>query len=338
MSTDNKSLSTEFSSEIMDHFSTVPDIAKPLLNGAKEAFSRLEQMMYTAPAFVNLVKANIPAQALQAVLTEEQEAKIASGALKLMTKKDGSLMANLVDPNTKKIVSTISLQNIDLTPALSQAATSFAAQMQMAQIAEEIQKVQVAIEEVRQGQEDDRLATAYSCQQKLLQALTIKNPELRAIMLLRIASDAEDSRNLLMLSQKENVAFIKNQPESLIGKILSGATPEKIDARINEIRDGLSAINMVSLVEAMAYQEMGESAAARQSLDYYAAYIQTTYLDSGGFVERLDLIDPSPENYWSKILPDIKKKISVLPCVNTIMLTGGEENGIRTESMQKQEL
>ena len=182
------------------------------------------------------------------------------------------------------------------------------------------------------------MATAYSCQQKLLQALTIKNPELRAIMLLRIVSDAEDSRNLLMLSQKENVAFIKNQPESLIGKILSGATPEKIDARINEIRDGLSAINMVSLVEAMAYQEMGESAAARQSLDYYAAYIQTTYLDSGGFVERLDLIDPSPENYWSKILPDIKKKISVLPCVNTIMLTGGEENGIRTESMQKQEL
>ena len=133
MSTDSKSLSTEFSSEIMDHFSIVPDIAKPLLNNAKVTFSRLEQMMYTAPAFVNLVKANIPKQALQAVLTEEQEAKIASGALKLMTRKDGSLMANLVDPNTKKIVSTISLQNVDLAPALSQAAASFAAQMQMAQ-------------------------------------------------------------------------------------------------------------------------------------------------------------------------------------------------------------
>ena len=333
MSTDSKSLSTEFSSEIMDHFSIVPDIAKPLLNNAKVTFSKLEQMMYTAPAFVNLVKANIPKQALQAVLTEEQEAKIASGALKLMTRKDGSLMANLVDPNTKKIVSTISLQNVDLAPALSQAAASFAAQMQMAQIAEEIQKVQIAIEEVRQGQEDDRLATAYSCQQKLLQAFLIKNSKLRTMVLLRIASDAEDSRNLLMLSQKSNVAFIKNQPESLIGKMLSGATPEKIDARINEIRDGLSAINMVSLVEAMAYQEMGESAAARQSLNYYAAYIQTTYLDADGLVERLDLIDPSPENYWSKTLPDIKKKISVLLCANTIMLTGGEENGIGAESV-----
>lgn len=273
MSNDNTSLSTEFRSDITDHFSNVPDIAKSLLNGAKETFSRLEQMMYSAPAFVNLVKANIPKQALQAVLTEEQEAKIASGALKLMTKKDGSLLATLVDPNTKKIVSTIPLQNVDLTPALSQATASFAAQMQMAQIAEEIQTVQVAIEEVRQGQEDDRLATAYSCQQKLLQALAIKNPDLQTKMLLRIASDAEDSRNLLMLSQKSNVAFIRDQPESFWGKLFSGAKVEKIGARINEIRDGLSAINMVSLVEAIAYQGMGEDEAARQSLGYYASYI-----------------------------------------------------------------
>lgn len=335
MSTDNENLSTEFSTEIVDLFSTVPDIAKPLLNSAKETLSRLEQMMCSAPTFVNLVKANIPTQALQAALTEEDKAKIASGVLKLMTKKDGTLLADLVDPITNRVVKKIPLQNVDLTPDLSQAATNFATQMQMAQIAEEIQKVQVAIEEVRQGQEDDRLATAYSCQQKLLQALAVQDPKLRTMMLLRIASDAEDSRNLLMLSQKSNVAFIRDQPESFIGKILSGATPEKIGERINEIRDGLSAINMVSLVEAMAYQEMGESAVARQSLDYYATYIQTTYLDSDGFVERLDLIDPSPENYWSKTLPDIKEKISALSCINAIMLTGGEKNGISTESMQK---
>lgn len=335
MPNDNNSLSTEFSSEIMDHFSNVPDIAKPLLNGAKEALSRLEQMLCSAPAFVNVVKANIPTQALQAVLTEDQKAQIASGALKLMTSKDGELLANLVDPNTGQIVSLLRLQNVDLTPTLSQAATSFAAQMQMAQIAEEIQEVQVAIEEVRQGQEDDRLATAYSCQQKLLQALTIKDPELRKMMLLQIVSGAEDSRNLLMLSQKGNVAFIRSQPESLLGKIFSGATPEKISVRINEIRDGLSAINMVSLVEAMAYQGMGESEAARQSLDYYASYIQTTYLEPAGLVERLDLIDPSPENYWSKTLPDIKKKIGALPCANSTMLTGGETDELRTKDMQE---
>ena len=58
---------------------------------------------------------------------------------------------------------------------------------------------------------------------------------------------------------------------------------------------------------------MGESEAAQQSLQYYAEYIHKAYLENKGLVERLDLIDPSPENYWSKTLPDIEKKIKSLP-------------------------
>lgn len=257
---------SEYSEGLTEYFSDMPVVARPLVKGAKEAFSKIEQMLYSAPAFINLVKASVPEQAFQAILTDDQKAKLASGALKLMTKKDGSLMANLVNPETNKIVSTISLQNVSLSPALTQAMTSYASQMQMAQIVEQIQVVQLAIEEVRQGQEYDRLAMAYSCQQKLLQAMEIRNPELKAMALLRIASDAEDSRNLLMQSQNANLAFIKDQPESFFGKLLSGATPEKIGQRMNEIRESLSAVNMVSLAEAMAYQEMGENAAARQSL------------------------------------------------------------------------
>lgn len=319
---------SEYIDDLTECFDAMPDVAQPLVRGAKEAFSRIEQMLYSAPAFINLVKASIPEQAFQAILTDEQKTKLASGALKLMTKKDGSLMANLVNPETNKIVSTISLQNVNLSPALSQAMTSYASQMQMAQIAEQIQVVQLAIEEVRQGQEYDRLAMAYSCQQKLLQAMEIRNPELKAMALLQIASDAEDSRNLLMQSQNANLAFIKEQPESFFGKLLSGATPEKISLRMNEIRESLSAVNMVSLAEAMAYQEMGENAAARQSLQYYASYIEKSYLSTKGLVERLDLIDPAPENYWTKTLPDIKKKIQALPCVEEVaLLEGGNDDG-----------
>ncbi len=319
---------SEYSEDLSEYFSDMPEVARPLVKGAKEAFSKIEQMLYSAPAFINLVKASVPEQAFQAILTDDQKAKLASGALKLMTKKDGSLMANLVNPETNKIISTISLQNVNLSPALSQAMTSYASQMQMAQIAEQIQVVQLAIEEVRQGQEYDRLAMAYSCQQKLLQAMEIRNPELKAMALLQIASDAEDSRNLLMQSQNANLAFIKDQPESFFGKLLSGATPEKISQRMNEIRESLSAVNMVSLAEAMAYQEMGENAAARQSLQYYAGYIEKSYLSAKGLVERLDLIDPAPENYWTKTLPDIKKKIQALPCVEELaLLEGGNEDG-----------
>lgn len=325
---------SEYSEDLTEYFNDMPDVARPLVKGAKEAFSKIEQMLYSAPAFINLVKVSVPEQAFQAILTDDQKAKIASGALKLMTKKDGSLMANLVNPETNKIVSTISLQNVNLSPALSQAMTSYASQMQMAQIAEQIQVVQLAIEEVRQGQEYDRLAMAYSCQQKLLQAMEIKKPELKAMALLQIASDAEDSRNLLMQSQNANLAFINDQPESFFGKLFQGATPEKIGQRMNEIRESLSAVNMASLAEAMAYQEMGENAAARQSLQYYAEYIEKSYLSKKGLVERLDLIDPAPENYWTKTLPDIKRKIQALPCVEeVVLLEGGDEDG--EQSMQE---
>lgn len=319
---------SEYSEDLTEYFNDMPEVARPLLKGAKEAFSKIEQMLYSSPAFINLVKASVPAQTFQAILTDDQKAKIANGALRLMTKKDGSLMANLVNPETNKIVSTISLQSVNLSPAISQAMTSYASQMQMAQIAEQIQVVQLAIEEVRQGQEYDRLAMAYSCQQKILQAMEIRNPKLKTMALLQIASDAEDSRNLLMQSQNANLKFIKDQPETFFGKLLSGATPEKINQRMNEIRESLSAVNMVSLTEAMAYQEMGENAAARQSLQYYADYIEKSYLSTKGLVERLDLIDPAPENYWTKTLPDIKKKIQALPCIEEMqLLEGDDEDG-----------
>lgn len=220
---------SEYKEELSEHFGRVPEVAKPLLKGAKTVFSQIEKSLYTVPAFINAVKAAVPDVTLQAMLTDEQKQQIAKGALKLMTKKDGSLMANLINPETKKIVATIPLKSVQMAPEMTQAMTSFSTQMQMAQIAEEIQAVQLAVEEVRMGQEYDRLATAYSCQQKLLQAMEIKNPELKAMALMQLAAAAEDSRNLLMLSQKSNVEFIKNQPENFIQKILSGSNPEKIN-------------------------------------------------------------------------------------------------------------
>ncbi len=306
---------SEYREELTEHFGQVPEVAKPLLKGAKTAFSKIEKALYTAPAFINAVKAAVPDVTLQAELTDEEKQQIAKGALKLMTKKDGSLMANLINPETKKIVTTIPLKSVQMAPEMTQAMTYFSTQMQMAQIAEEIQAVQLAVEEVRMGQEYDRLATAYSCQQKLLQAMEIKNPELKAMALMQLAAAAEDSRNLLMLSQKSNVEFIKDQPENFIQKILSGAKPEKINGRMSEIRESLCAVNMVSFAEAMAYQELGEQEAARKSFTYYAGFIEDTYTSVPGLVQRLDLIDPAPENYWSKTLPDISEKIKALPSV-----------------------
>lgn len=300
----------------------LPDIAKPLVLRANETLAKINKMLYIAPAFMNVVKATIPKEQLTAVLTNEQKEKIASGALRLMTKNDGSIMATLIDPTTNHIVSNIPLKNIKISPEIGQELSNYSNQIQMAQIAEEIELVQKAVEDVRIGQEYDRLATAFSCQQKFLQIRKFQNIELKNAALLRIAMDAEDSRNLLMQSQKANIAFIKEQPESFWDKLLKGANPQEISSRMNEIRDSLYAVNVVSLVEAVAYQEIGEMDASQQSLIYYGEHIHSTFLDKEGFVERLDQIDDSPKNYWSEIIPDIEKRIMSLPNLEKVKEIG----------------
>ena len=85
-----------------EQFKKIPNIAQPLIDAAQKNLKNIEQMLYSAPAFVNLLKSMIPKEELMAVLTDEQKAKIAEGALKIMTRKDdGALLATLVDSKGK---------------------------------------------------------------------------------------------------------------------------------------------------------------------------------------------------------------------------------------------
>lgn len=311
-------------SSVEDGFDKLPEVARPLINNAKQIMMQVQEWLYNAPAFINLLKASVPKEIFQAVLTNEQSKQLKKGVIKLMTKKNGDMMANLINAKTKKIVAIVPLSKQKISPNIDKALNDFGTQMQMAQIAEQIQEIMLAVEEVQQGLEYDRLAMAYSCQQKFIQAMEIEDKDLRIRALMQIALDAEDARNLLMLSQKSNIEFIINQPESFWGKMINGKSPDKIVERMNQIRSSLTAVNMVSFAEAMAYLELGEEVASRKSLDYYADYLKRTYLSTEGLVERLDLIDPSPENYWTKNLPKIQEKIESLPEPEDIkMITGG---------------
>ena len=144
--------------------------------------------------------------------------------------------------------------------------------------------------------------------------MAIEDPALRRAALLQVALSAEDSRNLLMESQKSTVRFLKKQPEEFIPKLLSGASSKDINARLSELRESLCAVNMVSLAAAMAYRELGEEAAAQRSLAYYAEFLEKTYLGADGILERMDMIDPLPDNYWSRTLPEIAATARALPC------------------------
>ena len=154
-------------------------------------------------------------------MTKEQNRKLLDGSLELVRRKTGELLAEVRDPESKKIVGKVNLKEVDLTPELAQARALYAMQMQMAQISNDINAMAEAIEEVRQGQQDDRIAIANACKQKLIQARYIKNPSLREKLYLQVISDAENSRNQLMLNQMTTIKFIEAIPKSGWQRLIS---------------------------------------------------------------------------------------------------------------------
>ena len=50
---------SEYRENLTEYFKEMPDVARPLVKGSKDAFSKIEQMLYSTPAFINLVKASI---------------------------------------------------------------------------------------------------------------------------------------------------------------------------------------------------------------------------------------------------------------------------------------
>lgn len=291
-------------------------ILKPMLESARMSINKLQQFFLSSKVFIDAVKKSVSENEYSVLFTDEQQKLLKEGAVKFMHRKDGSIMAKLVRSDNNEICFNLDITKAPGTPKeISAEAANFAAQMQLAQIAEQIEQIQISIEETLRGQQLDRLALAYSCTQKLLQAQNIKNLELKAYALIQIAHSAEDSRNMLMQNQTRALENIKDYPASTFGKFFKDNG--KIKRDINELRESLAAINQTSLVEALAYRELGEYEALSESLAYYAKYINDTYFLEEGLIERLDQIDSQPDNYWTTALPDVVNNINTLS--NTIM-------------------
>lgn len=310
-----------------DFFKASDGFTKDLLEDADSNLNKIRDGLYSLPGFIYYLKANIPEKHLEAVLTKEQNRKILDGSLELLRRKSGELLAELRDPESNKIVGKVNLKEVDLTPELAQARALYAMQMQMAQISKDINAMAEAIEEVRQGQQDDRIAIANACKQKLIQARYIKNSSLREKLYLQVISDAENSRNQLMLNQMTTIKFIENIPKSGWQKLISNPDTKEVDEKLNYLMDGLNTINMVSLVAIMAYYELGEREAALASFGYFRDFIKEVYFKTPNLVERLDNLDKSTNNIWKDKIIKINSNILELSQSETLQIgNSNEEN------------
>ena len=290
-------------------FENDPEMQKNyFVKNAGRVFDQIHDTLCALPAFLEVVERLVPVEEWVLVFTDEQKKELAKGALKLMAKKNGDIIAKVVDPKTHQIVANVPVKQVERIKDINPAMNDFMVQMQLANLAQEMKEVHRVVSRIQQGLEFDRLASAYSNERKLKYARQIQNKELQTQALLMIAHSAEDSRSRLMLGMKEDIQFIMGQPENEFIKLFT-INPTEINNRMNEIRSRVVAINQDSMTEATAYWALGEKQAALNTIENYRMFLEDSELTNGEVLNRLDVVDPNPENYWTKQFPIIQDTV-----------------------------
>lgn len=305
-------------------FENDPEMQKNyFVKNAGRVFDQIHDTLCALPAFLEVVERLVPVEEWVLVFTDEQKKELAKGALKLMAKKNGDIIAKVVDPKTHEIVANVPVKQVERIKDINPAMNDFMVQMQLANLAQEMKEVHRVVSRIQQGLEFDRLASAYSNERKLKHARQIQNKELQTQALLMIAHSAEDSRSRLMLGMKENIDFIMHQPENEFIKLFA-TNPKEINDRMNEIRSRVIAINQDSMTEATAYWALGEKQAALNTIENYRMFLEDSELTKGEVLNRLDVVDPNPENYWTKQFPIIQDTVHKISYEGAPLLLGGD--------------
>lgn len=305
-------------------FENDPEMQKNyFVKNAGRVFDQIHDTLCALPAFLEVVERLVPVEEWVLVFTDEQKKELAKGALKLMAKKNGDIIAKVVDPKTHQIVANIPVKQVEKIKDINPAMNDFMVQMQLANLAQEMKEVHRVVSRIQQGLEFDRLASAYSNERKLKHARQIQNKELQTQALLMIAHSAEDSRSRLMLGMKENIDFIMHQPENEFIKLFA-TNPKEINDRMNEIRSRVVAINQDSMTEATAYWALGEKQAALNTIENYRMFLEDSELTQREVLNRLDVVDPNPENYWTKQFPIIQDTVHKISYEGAPLLLGGD--------------
>ena len=305
-------------------FENDPEMQKNyFVKNAGRVFDQIHDTLCALPAFLEVVERLVPVEEWVLVFTDEQKKGLAKGALKLMAKKNGDIIAKVVDPKTHQIVANVPVKQVEKIKDINPAMNDFMVQMQLANLAQEMKEVHRVVSRIQQGLEFDRLASAYSNERKLKYARQIQNKELQTQALLMIAHSAEDSRSRLMLGMKEDIQFIMGQPENEFIKLFT-INPTEINNRMNEIRSRVVAINQDSMTEATAYWALGEKQAALNTIENYRMFLEDSELTNGEVLNRLDVVDPNPENYWTKQFPIIQDTVHKISYEGAPLLLGGD--------------
>lgn len=269
---------------------------EPLFKGSNNQILDLSaNLIQLFPLIKEAIQASLPQKILTADITPEIKRLLSNRTLELMRDKKDNIMAILKAPGRGgTIKQQLRLKEISVTPGITQAVNGLYTQMQLQRLTGSIEKLQGSVDRLLLNHQNDMLAMCHSCRRQLEQAVLIKNPALSTQKLLQLTSDCENARSRIMETLRCDIAFVMQRPTGIIGQLFDSKT-ELVDERILNIRTEISALNQASLIEARAYQALGETEAMAESLLGYGNYLKDVFIpeSSGEVLAKLESHDGS---------------------------------------------
>lgn len=236
-------------------------------------FGKWENIKIKLPAIAEVIGAMANKEHVMiAKMDQYVKDLIDQGVYRFTIDKQGEILPTIRDADG--FVKQVRLEDMALTPNLTQSLNNLSTHAVMARILDEIEYVGDAIREIHIELQNDRLAMAESAKDKLKQARMIQDTKLREQYLLEVISSATDAKRVLMrnFSQNKNYVLERSQKSDL-QLIMKFRGEKDVSQKAIDAFQALVYITNAVQTECEGYAMLGEYEPCRECLNEFKTFI-----------------------------------------------------------------
>lgn len=228
--------------------------------------------------------------------SDEMLKAIEEGKIKLSTSKDGKTYAQLLRPDgkyDKKLpIKKESFSNGVDSVELANALQLKVLQQQIEEISNQIVQLDLGIQEIIKGQQNDRIGLYYSAISLLVESMTVSNGHLREALMVQGIRSLSDSIFQLTMKLRDDIQYLENRDyEKTKGK----KRVPLIEEKIANISQTFAFIHQGMILKAGAYCKLGQTDAMTMVLSEYSRFIELDIKTKAPMLSQLDSNDTGLE-------------------------------------------
>lgn len=197
---------------------------------------------------------------------------IDKGIYRFTIDKQGEILPTIRDVDG--FVKQVRLEDMALTPNLTQSLNNLSTHAVMARILDEIEYIGDAIREIHVELQNDRLAMTEGARDKLMQARLIQDTKLREVALLDVIHSATDAKRVLMRNFSQNMYHITEHSQKSDFQMMIDFKGEKdVNRKAIDAFQALVYITNSVQTECEGYAMLGEYEPCKECLEEFKLFI-----------------------------------------------------------------